>query len=235
MNSSTDSKTSFFERLEAACAPARERFSSVPVIRRALDEGVPGELYAAYLGQAYHHVRHTCPLLCAAASRCGRDDAALAEALYEYISEEYGHEAWILDDIRAVAGQAEVDRVTSYEGDPPVRALVGYMYHAIHRYGPYAMLGMVYVLEGMSVLLAQRAASAIRERADAPPAGGFSYLTSHGEVDQDHIAFYRDLVNRVADPQREAVIVDTALMVFDLWGRMFDELGRNWEDARDAA
>lgn len=213
-----------FETLMRESAPAKARFRAIPVIDRTLEQGVPMDLYVAYLGQAYHHVRHTCPLLAAALERCGPDDARLAEALREYIGEEEGHEAWILDDIRAIAGQEEVERVIGYEGDTPVRALVGFMYDAIARRGPYAMLGMVHVLEGVSVELASRAATAIAERYGQTPDSGFSYMTSHGALDQEHVAFFEELVNGIEDPDALDLIIDTAIVVYDLWGRMFEML-----------
>ncbi len=214
----------FYERLVKETAPARRAFTEIPVIRRTLAEGVPMELYVDYLGQAYHHVRHTCPLLAAALARCTKRDAALADALRAYIEEEQGHEAWILDDIRSLAGPDAADRVAADPGDPAVRAVVAFMFDTIARHGPFAMLGMVHVLEGISVPLAETAAEAIARRLGEEPMQGFSYMMSHGALDQEHVAFFRDLVNGIADLSAEALIIDTANMVYYLWGRMFDEL-----------
>lgn len=213
-----------FQRLVQESADAKARFRDIPVIGRALKEGVPMDLYADYLGQAYHHVRHTCPLLAAALERCGPGDERLAAALREYIEEEEGHEAWILDDIAAVAGPDAVARIVAYEGDAPVRALVGFMYDAIARRGPYAMLGMVHVLEGISVELASRAAAAISERFGQTPEAGFSYMTSHGSLDQEHVAFFEELVNEITDEKAIDLIIDTANVVYELWGWMFERL-----------
>ena len=213
-----------FERLVRESAGAKARFREIPVIGRALDKGVPMDLYADYLGQAYHHVRHTCPLLAAALEHCGPGDERLATALREYIEEEEGHEAWIVDDIAAVAGPDAVARVVAYEGDAPVRALVGFMYDAIARRGPYAMLGMVHVLEGISVELASRAAAAISERFGRTPEAGFSYMTSHGALDQEHVAFFEELINGIKDDKAIDVIIDTANVVYELWGWMFERL-----------
>ena len=225
----------FFDQMETGTSDAREHFIRIPVISRTLAEGVPMDLYVSYLGQAYHHVRHTCPLLKAALERCGPDDLALADALREYIREEEGHEAWILDDIRDLVGPAAVACTVGYEGDPPVRALVGFMYDAIARRGPYAMLGMVHVLEGISVQLAEKAAAAIAGRIGEAPDKGFRYMISHGSLDQEHVVFFRNLVNGIADPAAQALIIDTANMVYYLWGRMFEELDRTKEDVSRAA
>jgi pyrroloquinoline quinone (PQQ) biosynthesis protein C len=226
---------SLYQRLQTETAAARRRFHALPMLAAALRDGVERDLYVAYLGQAYHHVRHTCPLLAAAAGRCGDGDARLREALFDYIAEEKGHEAWILDDIEAIGGADAVPRVLANDGDPAVRALVGYMYYAVERISPYAMLGMVYVLEGTSTDIAEQAAAAIARGFGTVPERGFSYLCSHGALDVDHVAFFRTLADSVEDPTRQAIVVDTANMVYRLWGAMFADLVADWQERRHAA
>jgi len=53
----------FYDRLVAATSDARAEFVSLPIIGQALHGDVPRALYLDFLAQAYHHVRHTCPLL----------------------------------------------------------------------------------------------------------------------------------------------------------------------------
>ena len=50
------------------------------------------------------------------------------------------------------------------DGEPGIacQVMVGYTYYAIEWISPYAMLGSVHVLEGMSTLLADKAADAIQ-------------------------------------------------------------------------
>ncbi|MCK9912572.1 iron-containing redox enzyme family protein, partial [Microbacteriaceae bacterium K1510] len=78
------------------------------------------------LTQAYHHVKHTFPLL-ALASVHTRDEA-YQDALVEYMEEERGHEKWILNDIRAMGGDAEA--VRSGEPGQACQIMVGYTYYA---------------------------------------------------------------------------------------------------------
>lgn len=224
-----------FEKLEAETQIAREKFRGLPMLNEALRDGVDPALYIAYLGEAYHHVRHTRPLLATAAGRCGPADTSLRDALFAYISEEDGHEKWILDDIRAVGGEADVTRVCASQGGAAVRALVGYMYYAIDRLSPYAMLGMVYVLELTSTEIARQAAAAIAGRFGMKPKRGFSYLISHGEIDREHVAFLRRLLDGIEAPEHQAIVIDTANMVYRLWGEMFADLVDQWKENRDAA
>lgn len=210
------------DRLLAETAPARAEFMAIPLIGRALAGDVPRATYVAFLTQAYHHVRHTCPLLSLAAART--DDPAYQAALDTYLAEERGHDDWILEDIAAMGGDAEAAR--RGPARPPCRAMVGYAYHAIERISPYALLGMVHVLEGMSARLAGAAARALRQALAPGDGGGFRYLASHGALDVEHTAFFAALVNRL-DPARAGdVVIDGATVMYWLYGSIFRDLER---------
>lgn len=220
----------FYDRLVAETEDARCDFVFMPAIERALNGDVPLELYRDFLAQAYHHVRHTCPLLALAASRT--DDARYQEALITYLDEELGHDQWILDDIGAVGG----DPRAVENGKPNIacRAMVAYAYYAIERISPYALLGMVHVLEGMSVQLASRAASAIQQSYRLETERGVRYLRSHGTLDIEHTAFFRTLVDGIDDPAAEDVIIDSAIVFYRLYGNIFRELMASHRETVDA-
>ena len=224
------SDQSFYQILQAETEAARQAFFSTPMLLDAAENGVEAALYVNYLTQAYHHVRQICPLLAGALGRCGSNDAVLRDALIKYIDDEKGHEKWILNDICAIGGQEAVDRAISYEGDQGVRVMVGYVYYAIDRISPYAMLGMVHVLEGTSVDIASLAADSIAKRLDIPATKGFSYLTSHGAVDLEHVKFFERLVNQIEDKSQREIIIDTARITYQLWGNMFSNLVDDWRN-----
>ena len=54
---------SFYEHLTAATAADRAQLFAAPVVADCLQGRVTLASYLAFLGQAYHHVRHTTPLL----------------------------------------------------------------------------------------------------------------------------------------------------------------------------
>jgi len=224
---------SFYERLQDQTRGAREDFLSAPLIASALRGAIDRDTYLRYLGEAYHHVRHTCPLLGAALARCGEGDARYREALLDYLDEERGHERWILEDIQALGG--DPDAVRAHGGGDAVRVMVAYVYDAVQRVSPYAMLGMVHVLEGLSVMLAQPAADAIQHALGGGAGRGFSYLRSHGALDREHVAFFERLVNGIEDPQAQRAIVDTARIVYRLFAQVFRELEAPAPEARHAA
>ena len=59
----------FFDTLQQKTSMERQALFGVPVIQDALRGEIVVEQYIAFLTQAYHHVRHTVPLLMACGSR----------------------------------------------------------------------------------------------------------------------------------------------------------------------
>ena len=94
----------FHRRLLAESAAARQGLLATPIIQGALAGHVSLPSYVAFLGEAYHHVRHTVPLLQATQAALPSRHAWLRGPLDEYIEEESGHDEWILADIAAANG-----------------------------------------------------------------------------------------------------------------------------------
>jgi pyrroloquinoline quinone (PQQ) biosynthesis protein C len=79
---------------------------------------------------------------------------------------------------------------------------------------------MAHVLEGTSVALATKAASALQTALGLPDAA-FTYLTSHGELDIDHTATFAQLMNRLEDEDDRADVIRSAKTFFRLYGDIF--------------
>lgn len=210
----------FFDELQRRTAGAREALLAIPVIRDSLAGRITRAQYAAFLREAYHHVKHTVPLLMACGSRLGEARARLRAAVAQYIAEEHGHEEWILDDLRACGEDAEA--VRAGVPAPATELMVAYVHDYIARVNPAGMFGMVHVLEGTSSALATRAAQALAQALRLPPAA-FTYLTSHGALDQDHVRFFQDTVNTLSGEDQQSV-VHVARMVYRLYGDIFRSL-----------
>ena len=209
---------SFFDDLVAATTTERAAFAAIPQIRDGLAGRIGRETYVAYLAQAYHHVSHTVPLMQAARARLDDDHAIFKTALNDYIAEETGHERWILNDIRAAGGDPDQ---TVHDGPSiATELMVAYAYDTIQRVNPMAFFGMVYVLEGTSIQLASVGAEAVQQSLGLPPAA-FTYLVSHGALDQDHILFLKQLLDGVTDADDRAAIVHMAKVMFGLFGGVF--------------
>lgn len=211
----------FFERLELETAAARFRLLTTPIIVDALQGRILKSQYLAFLTQAYHHVRHTVPLLMACGSRLPDRLEWLRTSIADYIKEELGHDEWILSDIAACGGDANAVR----HGQPnfATQMMIAYAYHQIDRRNPVGFFGMIHVLEGTSVAIATNAATAIGTALQLPSAA-FTYLSSHGSIDVEHVGLFKSLVNKLDDSQDQAAIVGCAVAIYRLYGEIFRSL-----------
>ncbi|HEU4708455.1 MAG TPA: iron-containing redox enzyme family protein [Methylophilaceae bacterium] len=211
----------FYDELLSQTASARNQLLSLPILRAGADGQVSREAYVAFLTEAYHHVKHTVPLLMACGSRLPERYEWMREAVAEYIEEEVGHQEWVLNDIKACGSDAEAVR----HGKPGLATelMVAYAYDMVHRINPIGFFGMVLVLEGTSVTMATRAGSALMQSLGLGP-DAFTYLTSHGALDVGHTDFYAELVNRIEDPQDRQLLIHSANVFYKLYGDIFREL-----------
>jgi long-chain acyl-CoA synthetase len=210
----------FYEDLIAATSNERNQLLAAPVIADCLQGRVTLESYLAFLGQAYHHVRHTTPLLMTLGGRLPERQAWLRPAVAEYIEEEIGHEEWILNDIAAAGGNAEAVRQS--QPDLPAEVMVAYAYDLLQRKNPAGFFGMVFVLEGTSVALALMAADRIQLALDLPNTA-FSYLRSHGTLDQEHTRHLADLLEQMTQVD-QAEVLRCARVFYKLYGDVFRAL-----------
>ena len=208
----------FFHTLQDRTAAERDHLLAAPVLQLAVDGKLSLETYIAFLTQAYHHVKHTVPLLMACGARLPERLEWLRSAIAEYIEEELGHQEWILNDLAACG--ADPEAVRRSQPALPTELMVAYVYDRIARHNPVSFFGMVNVLEGTSIALATRAASAIRGSLGLPPAA-FSYLNSHGSLDLEHMDFFATLMNRLDEDDDRAAVVHTARVVYRLYGDIF--------------
>ena len=212
---------SFFEQLQTETAQERAHLLSAPIFAKAMSGDVTMEDYVAFLTEAYHHVKHTVPLMMAVGSRLTGEQEWLRCAVAEYIEEELGHQEWILNDIAACGADKEVVRHSqpSFETE----MMVAYAYDMVQRVNPLGFFGMVHVLEGTSITLADAAAAEIKKALDLPDKA-FSYLVSHGSLDQDHVKFFEDLMNKIECPIEQACIIHAAKQFYRLYGNIFRSL-----------
>ncbi|MDP1940054.1 MAG: iron-containing redox enzyme family protein [Gallionella sp.] len=214
-----------YQQLLAATETERNELQSLPIIQAAAMGEVSLDAYIAFLTEAYHHVRHTTPLLMSCGGRLPGKYEWLRTAVAEYIEEEVGHQEWILGDIKACGGDAEA--VRNGTPRPATELMVAYAYDTIARVNPVGFFGMVLVLEGTSVALATHAGKAIQQSLGLGP-DAFSYLTSHGSLDVGHVDFYESLINQITDPADQDCLIHCARLFYKLYGDIFRDLGRRF-------
>ena len=91
----------FYEDLLKATETERSTLLSLPLITQGASGNISLQAYVAFLTQAYHHVKHTVPLLMACGGRLSEQYEWLRVSIGEYIEEEMGHQEWVLNDIAA--------------------------------------------------------------------------------------------------------------------------------------
>jgi pyrroloquinoline quinone (PQQ) biosynthesis protein C len=216
-----ETSMSFFARLQTETQAAQMGLLDAPIIARALSQEITLDDYVGFLVQAYHHVKHTVPLLMAVGSRLPDDREWLRTAVAEYIEEEIGHQEWILNDIENCGFDKEY--VRSSKPSPATELMISYAYDQVNRTSPMAFFGMVHVLEGTSINLADQVADSVRAKLHLTK-NCFSYLYSHGSLDQQHVKFFEDLMDRIEDEEEQALIIHSCKMFYRLYGDIFRSL-----------
>ncbi len=211
----------FYDRLQAETENERNYLLSSPIIHDAMNGTITLNQYVSFLEQAYHHVKHTVPLLMACGARLPEKYEWLRVAVGEYIEEETGHQEWILNDIAACGTDKE--KVRANAPDPTTELMVSYAYDSINRINPICFFGMVHVLEGTSVTTATQAGEKIQQALQLPNQA-FSYLFSHGSLDLEHIKFFENIVNKIDSVEDQNAIIHASKMFFGLYANIFRAL-----------
>ena len=211
----------FFDHIQQETENERSYLLTSPIITDCMQGMVSLESYKAFLTEAYHHVKHTVPLLMACGSRLPERLEWLREAIAEYIDEELGHQEWILDDLEACGVNKEDIRFSTPKFETEL--MVSFVYDFIHRKNPVGIFGMVNVLEGTSVALATHAAHIIQEKLSLPN-NAFVYLSSHGSLDVNHIVFYKQLMNKLDNKHDMQAVIDCCKAVYILYANIFRSL-----------
>jgi pyrroloquinoline quinone (PQQ) biosynthesis protein C len=216
--------TSFFIRLLELTDASRREFEAIPKVHAMVHHGLRLEEYKAFLHDLYHVVWHFCPIMAAAAARCGDAFRGVRYELYDRIQDEKGHEAWVLEDIEVMGG--DVRGAAASEPSTPVQAMIAYNYYAAEHVHPCSVLGMLYVLEVLSSVYGGRAADSIASALGREASGGgFKFLSSHASMDVEHMARLNKLVKTIAEPEAQAAIVNSTRVNFFQFGAMFGDSG----------
>jgi pyrroloquinoline quinone (PQQ) biosynthesis protein C len=215
---------SFFITLVEMTDANRRDLEAVPKVHSMIHHGLTLDEYRAFLHDLYHIVWHFCPIMAAAAARCGDEFRGVRYELYERIAEEKGHETWVLEDIEAMGG--DLGEAKTAPPSAPVQAMIAYNYYSAERVHPCAVLGMLYMLEVVSSVYGGRVSDSIaRALGRDVDGGGFRFLSSHATMDVDHMAKLNRLVKTIDDAAAQAAIVSSTQVNFYQFSSMFGEGG----------
>ncbi len=203
----------------------RHQMEALPQLRSMLGGTYSKSSYAQFLIQLYPIVSNFCPLMAAASGRCADRHNNLRLYLYEHIAHEQGHEAMVKNDLEELGYKH--DDLPGMNPGPAARVMLAYNYHAIDRVDPHYVIGMIYVLELMSAGYASNIAQSISRAIDHPVTRGFSFLDSHGTLDDDHLASLMKLIQSLESPELVEKVVDSIDMNFYLLRQLISDLPQN--------
>jgi len=212
----------FFADLVASTDEARRDFELNPVVLDAVAHGMPLPRYRELLLELYHLVWHFNPICAAAASRIPDELRQVRYFLYEHMHEESGHEQWVSNDLEAV-GVAHT-KVLDHQPSVHTLALLGYNYWSADRCNPNSVLGMMYTLEVIASVYGGTFAEAIRQSLLLEGDRGVSFISSHATMDAEHMAELRQILNTISDEAAREAIVNSTLVNFHYFTRMFESI-----------
>ncbi|MEV4612768.1 iron-containing redox enzyme family protein [Kitasatospora sp. NPDC049258] len=174
--------------------------------------GPPGvERYRAWLRTSHQVVRATTPLLAEAVTECLRREDRLSAELAPYfavqLTEEHGHDRWLLADYAATG--ADPAELLAAQPAPAVARFAGAPGYWIRHVHPLALLGHIALLEwypppaGTADRLAARTGL---------PAAAFRTLTAHAALDTGHgdaLLTFLD-ARRLTHPQHRLLLTAAA-------------------------
>ena len=212
----------FFADLVTRTDEARRAFETNDVVLDAVANGMSIERYRKLLLELYHVVWHFNPVCAAAASRITDEHRQVRYFLYEHMQEESGHEEWVLNDLEAVGVGHAATR--AHQPSVHTQALTGYNYYAADRRHPCAVLGMMYTLEVIASVYGGTFSSAIRESLLLEGDRGVSFISSHAEMDAEHMIDLRKILNTVESEAAREAIAESAAFNFYHFTRLFEAI-----------
>ncbi|MEI7189651.1 iron-containing redox enzyme family protein [Dickeya dianthicola] len=212
---------SFYQQLQSATSTSQQLMMSAPVIDACRQGTISGDMYIAFLTQAYYHVSYTVPLLMAASGRLPRHQAWVREAIAEYIDAEYDHKASILHTLHACGGGAET--LNQNVSAQWIELMAAYLYDQIQRDNPMSIFGLIHVLESIQTTIAPDMVRQIEAEQDLP-VSAISGLQAQDSADKTDPNVFAALMDNIRDSADQTAIIHAAHVVYRLYGDMLHSL-----------
>jgi pyrroloquinoline quinone (PQQ) biosynthesis protein C len=212
----------FFADLVTRTDEARREFETNSRMLDIVANGLPLQRYRNLLLELYHVVWHFNPVCAAAASRVSDEHKQVRYFLYDHMTEEKGHEEWVLNDLAVVGVKPE--QALAYQPTNFMLALNGYNYWAADRRHPCSALGMLYALEVVASVYGGPMTSAITDSLLLEGDRGISFISSHATLDAEHMADLRVILNTLHDDAAKDAITESILFNFHQFGRVLEAI-----------
>jgi pyrroloquinoline quinone (PQQ) biosynthesis protein C len=211
----------FMDRLESSVAAERARIITSPFATALFSGRIGLDGYEGMLRTLYHHVRETSGKLATAAWRCSAGQEALKHHLSRHAAEESGHEHWILEDLEAIG--VDPAQVRDSEPRPECMAMIAHGHFLATMRHPAAILAEGYFVESLSQGHADTVAARLRESLGIPESAT-RFLSSHGELDQEHAGSYTLLFDEILDDEGRKAILRAAPTSAWLYAGIYESL-----------
>jgi pyrroloquinoline quinone (PQQ) biosynthesis protein C len=217
----------FVDELEREVAPNRNRLLGAAFFGALRNGTLTRAQYGRFLVEVFHYSRHTPRLLAAASSKLKFEDQGLFDRFMENAHEEAGHDRWALQDLASLGWN--IEQVITSDPLPSTEAMVAFSYYVINYLDPLGLLGSNYALETLGSGAATDVASQLQRTLGIGPES-LTFLSGHGEADQDHVIHLKRVTNEFArSPEVQRLVVRAAKTVYHLYRAMMDEV---WEAAK---
>jgi Iron-containing redox enzyme len=194
----------------------------VPIIARLIDGRLRLVDYQRLLLNVRQQVVEGGRWISRGASNLGQDHEELRTLFVRHAAAEHRDYRMLEDNYLATGGNR--DDIRSARKNIGSEALSAYMYQAASRPDPVAMLGAMFIIEGLGNRFAGPWASAIQEQLSLDNKA-ISFLAYHGENDADHLAMFdRALDMAVASEAIADDIIRHAKVVARLYRLQLEEI-----------
>jgi hypothetical protein len=202
----------FFSELVTHTDEARRAFEVHQTVLEAVANGMSAKRYQVLLLELRQLLIHTNSACAASASRLSNDYYQIRQFLYAYLHQDSGSEQLILNDLEVLG--VDSSALCSHVPSMNLLALNGYNHWATDRLQPCSVLGMMYVLEVVASLYGGTFSTAIREALQLQGNQGVSFISSHAQITDQHMAKLRKVLNTVVDEPAQQAILESTLFNF---------------------
>ena len=152
-------------------------------------------MYAAWLSQTYHFVKHSTRLLSIAAGRASLDQENFHKRFVAHVVEEANHEKLAESDLKNMGYSVGNESLEA-------RRFHRFQFDILDVHGPSVFMGWILFLEG----LASKHGPKLFEKVEHYGNKSTTFLKLHSEEDQEHIESALELVESIPDSDLELVL-----------------------------
>lgn len=213
---------STLRKLAIAWTEFEARLETVPVIRKLNRGQLTAGDYRAFLINLRQQVVEGACWISRAASNIGEDHFELRSALMGHAHTEHRDYALLEQDFVAAGGA--IEDIRTAPKNIGSEALSAWMYHQASKPDPFALLGAMWIIEGLGAQKASDWGRAVLRQLDLPESAA-RFLLYHGENDGDHMAEFQSMLAMLPlDDDLEARLVRCAQVTGRLYALQLEEI-----------